>query len=145
MRGQVAGLHLEMKTGADLLEGVFLVRVDRAVYRCHPGKPFFEVRFVVLEPKDHAARTISGRPYCTQRALWKLNWFLRDFDYDTDLLGRDEVDERSVLGLTGVIRTSPRILPGRSFLNLEGFAPAAEWEELTPGASTGSALERHAI
>ena len=29
------------------------------------------------------------------KALWKLDWFLRDFGYDTELLGRDEVDESS--------------------------------------------------
>ena len=32
--------------------------------------------------------------YCTPKALWKLSWFLRDFGYDTELLGRDEIDER---------------------------------------------------
>jgi hypothetical protein len=31
--------------------------------------------------------------------LWKLNWFLRDFGYDTALLGRDEVDEIQMTGL----------------------------------------------
>ena len=100
-----------------------------------PEKPFFALRFAILEPKEHTAPTISGRLYCTRKALWKLNWFLRDFGYDTDLLGRDEVDERSLLGLTGVVRTSRTTLCGRSFLNLEGFAPAGEWEELTPAAT----------
>jgi hypothetical protein len=33
--------------------------------------------------------------------------------------------------LTGVIRTARVALHGRSFLNLESFAPAAEWEELS--------------
>jgi hypothetical protein len=81
------------------------------------------------------AQTISGRLYCSRKALWKLNWFLRDFGYDTDLLGRDEVDERSLLGLIGVVRTSRTALAGRSFLNLEGFAPTGEWEELTPATT----------
>lgn len=56
----------------------------------------------------------------------KRDWFLRDFGYDADLLGRDEIEERSLLGLTGVVRTSLRTLPGRAFLNLEAFAPAGE-------------------
>ena len=60
----------------------------------------------VLEPKEYAGRTISGRLYSTPRALWKLSWFLRDFGYDTDLLGRDEVDEKALRGLRGVVRIS---------------------------------------
>jgi hypothetical protein len=28
------------------------------------------------------------------KALWKLNRFLRDFGYDTELLARDEVDDK---------------------------------------------------
>jgi hypothetical protein len=47
----------------------------------------------------------------------------------------DEVDERALLGLTGVVRTSRTTLGGRSFLNLEAFAPAGEWEELTPAVT----------
>ncbi|HUJ29657.1 MAG TPA: hypothetical protein VLY23_00125 [Candidatus Acidoferrum sp.] len=134
MKRQFPGLHAESKDGDGLLEGLFLARVDRAFYRWHPQKPFFALRFSVLEPKQHSAQTISGRLYCTPRALWKLNWFLRDFDYDNDLFARDEVDEKALLGLTGVIKTSRTTRKGRSFLNLEAFAPAAEWEELTVSA-----------
>ena len=67
-----------------------------------------------------------GKLNCTPKALWRLNWFLRDFAYDTDLLGQDEVDEKALLGLKGIIRTSRKTLAGRCFLNLDGFAPAAE-------------------
>ena len=100
---------------------MFLVRVDRAYYRWHPQKPFFVLSFAILEPKDLAARKVSGRLYCTQKSLWKLNWFLRDFGYDPDLLGRDEVDEKALLGLTGILRTTRKTLAGRIFLNLEGI------------------------
>ena len=116
---------------ASHLEGIFLVRVDRASYRWHPQKPFLVLRFVILEPESFATRSFSGRLYCTERALWKLNWFLRDFGYDPDLLGRDEVDEKALLGLRGVVRTSLDTFNGRSFQNLEGFAPAGDWEELS--------------
>jgi hypothetical protein len=136
MKRQVPGLHLESQSADGLLEGLFLVRVDRAFYRWHPQKPFFALRFSVLQPLDYQAQIISGRLYCTPKALWKLNWFLRDFGYDLDLLGQDEVEERSLLGLTGVVRTSRMGLPGRSFLNLQGFAPAPEWEELNTSRST---------
>ncbi len=131
MKRHIPGLHRESQNGDDIREGLFLVRVERAFYRWHPQKPFFALRLAILEPKEHIGQTISGRLYCTPKALWKLNWFLRDFGYDTDLLGRDEVDEKALLGLRGVVRTSRTTLNGRSFLNLEGFAPAGEWEELS--------------
>ncbi len=131
MKRHIPGLYREAQNGDAILEGIFLVWVERAFYRWHPQKPFFALRFTVLEPKDLAGKTISGRLYCTQKALWKLSWFLRDFGYDTDLLGRDEVDEKALLGLRGVVRTSRTTLNGRSYLNLEAFAPAGEWEELS--------------
>ena len=138
MKRHIPGLHHETKNASDFLEGVFLVRVERANYRWHPHKPFFSIRFVILEPKQFSSRSIEGRIYCTPKALWRLNWFLRDFGYDTDLLGRDEVDERALLGLTGVIRTSRRTVAGRSFLNLDGFAPTAEWEISSSERDAGS-------
>jgi hypothetical protein len=95
---------------------------------------------LVLEPQSLAGRSIAGRLYCSQRALWKLNWFLRDFGYDQDLLSRDEVDEKALLQLQGVLRTSQVTLNGRSFQNLEAFAPGSEWEELSC-ASSGSREE----
>jgi hypothetical protein len=69
--------------------------------------------------------------------------FLRDFGYDPNLLGRDEVDEKALLGLRGLVRTSRTMVNGRSFLNLEAFAPAGEWEELSP-ASLGSSINQEA-
>ena len=80
---------------------------------------------------------ISGRLYCTQKSLWKLNWFLRDFGYDPDLLGRDEVDEKALLGLTGILRTTRKTFAGRIFVNLEGFAPSSEWEFISKDAREG--------
>ena len=130
MRRNIPGLHTESRHDSDLLEGTFLVRVDRAFYRWHLQKPFFALRFSVLEPREQAGRTISGRVYCTSKALWRLNWFLRDFGYDHELFNRDEVDEKALLGLTGVIRTSRTTRNGRSFLNLDAFASSGEWQEL---------------
>jgi len=131
MKRHIPGLHSLRQDRDHLLEGLFLVRVDGASYRWHPQKSFLSLRFVVLEPEFFAGRTIVGRLYCTERALWKLNWFLQDFGYDRDLLGRDEVEEKALLNLRGVLRTSHVTLNGRSFQNLEAFAPAAEWEELS--------------
>ena len=78
---------------------------------------------------------ISGHLYCTAKALWKLGWFLRDFLYDPDLLGREEIDEKAVLGLRGVVKVSHTILNGRSWLNFDGFAPASQWEELSSASA----------
>ena len=137
MKRHFPGLHAEASRGDGVLEGVFLVRVDRAYYRWHPQKPFFILSFAILEPSDLASRKVSGRIYCTQKSLWKLNWFLRDFGYDPDLLGRDEVDEKALLGLTGVLRTTRKTFAGRSFVNLEGFAPSTEWEFISKDAREG--------
>jgi hypothetical protein len=135
MRRQIPGLHSGQQATARPLEGLFLVRVDTASYRWHPQKPFLVLRFVILEPEPFATHSLSGRLYCSERALWKLNWFLRDFAYDTELLGKDQVDEKALLNLRGVIRTSLVTFNGRSYQNLEGFAPAGEWEELLTSSS----------
>jgi hypothetical protein len=60
------------------------------------------------------------------RTLWKLNWSLRDFGYDAELLERDEVDEKQLVGLQGVIKISHIAFNGSSLLRFDGFAqPAA--------------------
>ena len=131
MRRHIPGLHSRDQNHESQLQGLFLVRVDGASYRWHPQKPFFSLRFVVEEPAAFVARSLSGRLYCSDRALWKLNWFLRDFNYDPELLGRDQVDEKALLNLRGVVRTSPIAFNGHSYQSLESFAPAGEWEELS--------------
>jgi hypothetical protein len=131
MKRHIPGLHSRQQGHENLLEGLFLVRVDSASYRWHPQKPFLSLRFVILEAEWFAGQSLASRLYCTERALWKLNWFLRDFGYDLDLLRQDQVDEKVLVNLRGVVRTSQVTLNGRSFQNLEAFAPAAEWEELS--------------
>jgi len=105
-------------------DGLFLVRVDHVEYRWQARKPYYQIRFAVLEPKHLAGCLITGRLYSTTRAMWKLSWFLRDFGYDTELLGRDEIDDKNLVGLRGVV------------LNLDGFAPAAQWQEPSTIPST---------
>ncbi len=126
MRRRIPGLHQQAQNGDDILEGVFLVRVERASYRYHPQKPFFALQFAILQPEEHAGRTFSGRLYCTPKALWKLSWFLRDFGYDAELFGQDEVDEKALAGLRGVVKVSRAVVNGRCFVNLDAFSPAAE-------------------
>lgn len=131
MRKHIPGLHSGHQDLVSNLDGLFLVRVERASYRWHPQKPFFALRFSILEPTSHEALSFTGRLYCTERALWKLNWFLRDFGYDIELLSRDQVDEKALLNLRGVIRTTFTNLNGRSYQDLVAFAPESEWEALS--------------
>ena len=134
MKRRFAGLQ-ETASAKQVTDGIFLVRVDKAEYRLHAQKPFYILRLSILEPQDMAGRTISGRLYCTSKALWKLGWFLRDFLYDPELLGREEIDEKALSGLRGVVKISHAIVNGRSLLNFDGFAPASQWEELSTASS----------
>jgi hypothetical protein len=134
MRRRFVGLQ-ETASENEIGDGIFLVRVDKTEYRWHAQKPFYILRLSILEPQELAGRRISGRLYCTSKALWKLGWFLRDFLYDPDLLGSEEVDEKAVFGLRGVVKISHTTLNGRSLLNLDGFAPASQWEELSAASA----------
>jgi hypothetical protein len=133
MKRQIAGLHAADRCAADQIpDGVFLVRVQRVLFRRQAQKPYYILSLAILEPSRFAGHEISSRLYCNPKALWKLNWFLRDFGYDTEMLGRDEVDETQLVGLTGVVKISHIFFNGASLLRLDGFAPAARWEELSP-------------
>ena len=131
MRRHVPGLHSRQQTFEGSLDGLFLVRIDKASYRWHSQKPFLALQFVVLEPVIFESQSFQGRLYCTRRALWKLEWFLRDFGYDAELLDRDQVDEKALLGLRGVVRTSHTTVNGRAYQNLDSFAPVEDWPTLT--------------
>jgi hypothetical protein len=130
MKRQIPGLHAAAQDGLEGLEGVFLVTVDRALYRFHPQKPFFALGFAILEPAGMAGKTFPGRLYCTPKALWKLNWFLKDFGYDPGLLEREELDEKVLVGLKGVVKVSYALVNGRRYLNLDAFARAERWQEI---------------
>ncbi|MGO8794928.1 MAG: hypothetical protein ACLQLC_08905 [Candidatus Sulfotelmatobacter sp.] len=133
MKRQITGLHASDRCAADQIpDGVFLVRVGRVQFRRQAQKPYYALNLAILEPSRFAGRTLSSRLYCTPKALWKLNWFLRDFGYDSELLGRDEVDETQLAGLKGVVKISHIVFNGASLIRLDGFAPASRWEELSP-------------
>ena len=133
MKRQITGLHdADRCTVGQIPDGVFLVRVQRARFQRQAQKPYYTLNLSILEPMRFAEQGISSRIYCTPKALWKLNWFLRDFGYDNELLGRDEVDERQLVGLRGVVKISPIVINGASLFRLDGFAPAGRWEELSP-------------
>ena len=119
-------------------DGIYLVRVDGAQYCWHPQKPFYALHLSLVEPRELAAQVISGRLYCSARAVWKLGWFLRDFLYDPELLSQGEVDEKALSGLCGVVKISHTTIHGASLLNFDGFAPASQWPALSSASSLGS-------
>ena len=119
-------------------DGIFLVRLDHAQHRWHPQKPFYVLRLLIVEPNQFAGLSLVSRLYCTPKAMWKLGWFLRDFLYDNELLGSEEVDEKALSGLRGVVKISHTTVNGTSLLNLDGFAPAGQWGE-APTASQAHA------
>jgi hypothetical protein len=106
--------------------------VQRVHFRRQAQKPYYTLSLAIIEPSRFAGHVISSRLFCNPKALWKLNWFLRDFGYDTELLGRDEVDETQLLGLKGVVKISHIVFNDASLPRLDGFAPASRWEELSP-------------
>jgi hypothetical protein len=138
MTRRFPGLH-QTSLAADPPDGVYLVCVERVQYRWHAQKPYYSIRFAVLKPKSAGGNSFNGRLYCSEKALWKLSWFLRDFGYDAELLGRDELDEKALVKLRGVVKISHRVVNNTSLLNLDGFAPAAQWEEFSAGLPTEGA------
>ena len=133
MKRQIAGLHDADRCAPNQLpDGVFLVRVQRARFQRQAQKPYYTLTLGILEPSRFSGQILSSRLYCSPKALWKLTWFLRDFGYDSELLGRDEVDESQLAGLKGIVKISHITCNGSSLLRLDGFAPAGRWVELSP-------------
>ena len=132
MKRRVHGLaETARDSRPEMPDGIFLVRVDGAQFRWHAQKPFYVLRLSILEPNTLAGQSIIGRLYCTQKAMWKLGWFLRDFLYDPELFAHEQVDETALPGLRGVVKISHTVLHGIALINLDGFAPASQWEELS--------------
>ena len=132
MKRQVRGLaEITQTSRPEITDGVYLVRVNGAQFRWHATKPFYILRLQIIEPSRSAGQPIVGRLYCTQRAMWKLSWFLRDFLYDPELLAQEEVDEKALPGLRGVVKISHAVNNGISLINFDGFAPASLWEKLS--------------
>ena len=135
MKRQVPGLAEAIRDSRpEVPDGIFLVRVDGAQFRWHAQKPFYVLRLSILEPTVLAHRSVVGRLYCTQKSMWKLGWFLRDFLYDPEMLASEQIDEKALPGLRGVVKISHTVVNGISLVNLDGFAPASQWEELSAGS-----------
>ena len=131
MKRNVQGLASVAAQDDSVPDGVYLVQVQSARHQWDREKPFYVVRFSVVAPKAWAGGLVIGRMCCAPKALWKLGWFLRDFGYDPELLERNEIDDKALIDLWGVIKVSEVTVHGISLLNFDGFAPAARWEELS--------------
>jgi len=139
MKRQISGLS-KIDVGPEIPSGSYLVRIQHARYCWHRQKPAYELQFCILEPESLKGGAITGCLECKSKALWKLAWMLRDFRYSHELLERDELDDRALIGLEGIMRISHEVINGRSVTRLDGFAPAADWEpESRP---SGSQVER---
>jgi hypothetical protein len=136
MKRRFQGLSSMSQPEAEIPDGVYLVRLTQVRYARERQKPFYSIRFVVLEPAALAGHALAGRLYCTPKALWKFSWFLRDFGYDAELFGREEIDDKALVGLSGVVKVSHTVVNGRSLLNLDAFAPAAAWAGIGPQSVT---------
>src|SRR5438552_584765 len=133
MKRQIAGLRAADTSGrGQVPDGMYLVRVQRVQFRKFAPKPYYTLELRVVEPQRLSGSAISSRIYCNPRALWKLNWFLRDFGYDRELLDEDEVDERRLVGLVGVIKISNVVYDNMALTRFDGFAPEDRWNELSP-------------
>jgi hypothetical protein len=132
VKRQIAGLRAASDSETRVPDGIFLVRVQRMRFQRNAPKPYYTLALIIVEPQRLASCVISSRLYCSPKALWKLNWFLRDFGYDMESMERDEVDERQVVGLQGVVKISNVVYDGMRLLRFDGFAPASRWEELSP-------------
>lgn len=130
MRRQIQGLS-SSSTPGNVPDGLYLVRVKKAHYCWHRIKPFYEVNFFVLQPEELLGGAIVARMFCSTKSLWKFAWFLRDFRYSQELLDRDEIDVRALIGLEGVVQITNQIVGGQPLVNLNAFAPASDWELMT--------------
>jgi len=126
---RIPGLSTAVPSQSDVIDGEYLVRVNEARYRFDRNKPYYSFQFEILEPISLQRRLFSGRLYCHAKALWKLSWFLRDFSYDPETLGGDELDEHALVGLIGVMKISHKCINGRMLVNLDAFAPAERWSD----------------
>jgi hypothetical protein len=128
MKREFPGLSNTSLPAGLVPEGLYLVQVRKASLRKSREKPFLQLEFGVIEPLAVRDRVIRTRLYCTPQALWKLQWFLREFDYGLKSTGENEIDDKSLLKLVGVIKVSHHDINGRTWVNLEGFSPASSWD-----------------
>src|SRR5690349_11595383 len=138
MRAKIQGLS-RVSERVPLVEGLYRARVVRFEFGGHSAKPCGAATFLILDPPRYAGRYVRTRLYLHDRALWKLRWFLTDFAYDSELFNADELDDRRVIGLEGIIRLAHWGNNGQRRLDVQGFGPISRWDELSGKAAIYSA------
>ncbi len=133
MKRKIPGLASASRPEEEVPDGLYLVQVARIQYRWEKQKPLYALQLDIVSPEELAGCTISGWLYATVKALWKLAWFLEDFGYDPELLSREELEERAVVGLRGIVKLTHTNWNGRRYQNLEAFAPQERWDEVNEG------------
>jgi hypothetical protein len=142
MKRYVSGLNQAGPCASDVLaDGLFLVRIERIQYRWHRQKPFYAIQFSIIEPTSVAGTRFTARLSCGSKNVWKLNWFLRDFGYDPELLERNEIDDKSLVGLCGVVKIIHSVVNGTTVLDLDGFGPVSHWQRVPVGTEIPSIQE----
>jgi hypothetical protein len=143
MRTKIQGLSQTVNRNP-LVEGLYRARVVHFGPAGHAPNPCVAATFIILDPAPFAGRYVRTRLYCHDRALWKLRWFLQDFGYDAELLAADELDDRRVVGLEGVIRLGYWGNNGHRRLDVQGFAPSDRWSDASahpPACETAEAAQ----
>ncbi len=130
MRTRIQGLSQPNQSKL-LVEALYRARVVRFEPAGHAAKPCRRATFLILEPAAYSGLHIRTRLYCHDPALWKLRWFLSDFGYDAELMAAEELDDRRVVGLEGVIRLGYWGSDGHRRLDVEGFAATERWQEIS--------------
>jgi hypothetical protein len=128
MKRKIPGLS-QPPEAAGRSANVYLVQVVKAVYKA-TRIPELILTFNIIEPSDQLGRKVVSRVDCRAKSFWKLCWFLKDFGYDSALLYDDEIDEKAIVGLKGVIAISNRVKGPQQRCKLHSFAPAHLWQEM---------------
>jgi hypothetical protein len=126
MKRKIPGLCQSPTVDQKHAAGTYLVRVVSARYYTH-RIPCLGLTFIIDDPADHRGLKIISRIDCRPKSFWKLSWFLKDFGYDPALLYDDEIDEKAIVGLRGVITISNRVRGQQSSCKIQSFAPAHLW------------------
>ena len=125
MKRKIPGLS-QPSEAAGQSANTYLVRVVNARYRAS-RLPQLTLTFTIVEPADQRGLKIIGQLDCRPKSFWKLGWFLKDFGYDPALLYDDEIDEKAMVGLEGVITISNRVKAPQQSCKFHSFAPAHLW------------------
>jgi hypothetical protein len=93
----------------------------------------------VIEPLEYSGKLLKLALSSGPKALWKLSWFLKDFEYSSSLIYEDQIDVLELVGCEGVICISYQEFSGYPQLTIDAFAPAHSWDRVGPRSRAGAA------